>query len=86
LSDWATRLANDVNDSGYREILDICEDAYEDAYEAFGGLDLLAEDRKFVSTKAKVLIAISTLLKNASLFVRPLIHFADSVYVVSIKQ
>lgn len=54
--------------------------------EAFGGLGLLAEDRKFVSTKAKVLIAISTLLKNASLFVRPLIHFADSLYVVSIKQ
>jgi len=28
----ATRLANDVNDSLYREILGICEDAYEDAF------------------------------------------------------
>ena len=54
--------------------------------EAFGGLGLLAEDRKYVSRKVKVLIAISTLLKNVSLFVPPLILLADSVYVVSTKR
>ena len=54
--------------------------------EAFGGLGLLAEDRSYVSAKAKTLIAISILLKNLSIFVRPLIHLADSVYVVSTKQ
>jgi SAM-dependent methyltransferase/uncharacterized protein YbaR (Trm112 family) len=54
--------------------------------EAFGGLGLLAEDRKYVSTKAKVLIAISVLLKKLSVFVRPLVHLADSVYIISTKQ
>jgi SAM-dependent methyltransferase len=54
--------------------------------EAFGGLGLLAEDTKYVSAKAKVLIAISTLLKKASTFVHPLINLADSVYVISTKQ
>jgi SAM-dependent methyltransferase/uncharacterized protein YbaR (Trm112 family) len=54
--------------------------------EAFGGLGLLAEERKLVSIKAKVLITISMLLKKASIFVHPLRNFADSVYVVSTKQ
>jgi SAM-dependent methyltransferase len=54
--------------------------------EAFGGLGLLAEDQKYVSTKAKVLIAISLFLKKLSIFVRPLVYLADSVYVVSTKQ
>jgi SAM-dependent methyltransferase len=54
--------------------------------EAFGGLGLLAEDQNYVSTKAKLLIGISRLLKKLSLFVRPLIRLADSVYIVSTKQ
>ena len=54
--------------------------------EAFGGLGLLAEDRNYVTTKAKLLIDISKLLRKLSLFIRPLIRLADSVYVVSIKQ
>jgi hypothetical protein len=54
--------------------------------EAFGGLGVLAEDRNYVSTKAKLLIAISVWLKKLSVFARPLIHLADSVYVVSSKQ
>jgi SAM-dependent methyltransferase/uncharacterized protein YbaR (Trm112 family) len=53
--------------------------------EAFGGLGLLAEDRKYVSSKARALIAISTLLKKLSIYLRPLIRLADSVYVVSTK-
>ena len=54
--------------------------------EAFGGLGLLAEDRSYVSTKAKLLIEISEFLKKLAFFVRPLIRLADSVYVVSTKQ
>jgi ubiquinone/menaquinone biosynthesis C-methylase UbiE/uncharacterized protein YbaR (Trm112 family) len=54
--------------------------------EAFGGLGLLAEDRRYVATKAKMLITLSTLLKKASVFLHPLIYLADSVYVVSTKQ
>jgi len=54
--------------------------------EAFGGLGLLAEDRKYVSTKARVLITISTLVKRLSSFVRPLIQLADSVYVISRRE
>lgn len=54
--------------------------------EAFGGLGLLAEDLGYVSTKAKLLIAISILLKMLSLFVPPLIRLADSVYVVAVKR
>src|SRR5262249_36726325 len=54
--------------------------------EAFRGLGLLAEDRSYVSAKAKTLITISILLKNLSIFVRPMIHLADSVYVVSTKR
>jgi ubiquinone/menaquinone biosynthesis C-methylase UbiE len=54
--------------------------------EAFGGLGLLAEDRQYVSAQAKALIAVSTLLKKLSQFVRPLVRLADSVYVVSIKR
>jgi hypothetical protein len=53
--------------------------------ESFGGLGLLSEDLKYVSTRAKALIAISSVLKKASTFVHPLIRFADSVYVVSTK-
>ena len=54
--------------------------------EAFGGLGLLPEDRKYVSAKARLLISISRLLKKLSLFVHPLIRLADSVYVISVKQ
>src|SRR5262249_53134895 len=54
--------------------------------EAFGGLGLLAEDRKHVSAKAKLLIEISQLLKKLSLVTPSLIRLADSVYVVSIKR
>src|SRR5262249_11502276 len=54
--------------------------------EAFGGLGLLAEDRNYVSAKAKLLIDISQLLKKLSLFVGPLIRLADSVYIISTKQ
>jgi SAM-dependent methyltransferase len=54
--------------------------------EAFGGLGLLPEDRKYVSVKARLLISISRLLKKLSLFVHPLIRLADSVYVISVKQ
>ena len=54
--------------------------------EAFGGLGLLAEDRSYVSTKAKLLIYFSQSLKKLSLFVRPLIRLADSVYIVSTQQ
>ena len=54
--------------------------------EAFGGLGLLPEDRNYVSTRAKALISISTLLKRLSVFLHPLINLADSVYVVSTKK
>jgi hypothetical protein len=54
--------------------------------EAFGGLGLLAEDRKLVSGKAKLLIAASTLLKKLSSAMPPLINLADSVYVKSTKR
>jgi len=54
--------------------------------EAFGGLGLLAEDRKYVSTKARAMIAISSLLKKAASLIHPLIRLADSVYVISVKQ
>ena len=53
--------------------------------EGFGGLGLLAEDRKYVSTKAKVLISATVLLKKLSVFVGVLKRFADSVYVVATK-
>jgi SAM-dependent methyltransferase/uncharacterized protein YbaR (Trm112 family) len=53
--------------------------------EAFGGLGLLAEDQNLVSAKAKLLIAVSTLLKRLSQAVPVLLNFADSVYVMSIK-
>jgi intracellular septation protein A len=54
--------------------------------EAFGGLGLLAEDQKYVSTKATVLIAVSMLLKKLSVFIRPLVRLSDSVYIVSTKR
>jgi SAM-dependent methyltransferase/uncharacterized protein YbaR (Trm112 family) len=54
--------------------------------EAFGGLGLLAEDRNYVSTRAKLLIGISELMKKLSFFVPPLIWLADSIYVVSFKR
>jgi SAM-dependent methyltransferase len=53
--------------------------------EAFGGLGLLGDDWWLVSGKAKVLIALSTILKRVARVVRPLIRIADSVYVVSTK-
>jgi hypothetical protein len=53
--------------------------------EGFGGLGLLAEDRQYVSGKARLLIVISAMLKKFSMFVRPMIRLADSVYVVSVK-
>jgi len=54
--------------------------------EAFGGLGLLAEDRKYVSTTAKALISVSTRLKQLCLFLPPLTRLADSVYVVATKR
>ena len=54
--------------------------------EAFGGLGLLAEDRNYVSIKAKLLILISIWLKKLSVLMRPLVYLADSVYIVSSKQ
>jgi SAM-dependent methyltransferase len=54
--------------------------------EAFGGLGLLADDWWIVSAKSKVLIAMSIILKKVARIVRPLIRFADSVYVVSSKS
>ena len=54
--------------------------------EAFGGLGLLAEDRDYVSAKAKVLIFISTALKRLAAIAPALIRLADSVFVVSTKQ
>ena len=53
--------------------------------EAFGGLGLLAEDRDYVSIRAKVLIAISMLLKKLSAIMPAFIRVADSIYVVSNK-
>jgi SAM-dependent methyltransferase/uncharacterized protein YbaR (Trm112 family) len=54
--------------------------------EGFGGLGLLVEDRAYMSGKVKVLIAVSMFMKKLSVFVAPLIRFADSVYVVAIKR
>jgi ubiquinone/menaquinone biosynthesis C-methylase UbiE/uncharacterized protein YbaR (Trm112 family) len=53
--------------------------------EAFGGLGLLSEDKSYVPTGIRFLISMSSLLKELSSFVRPLIRLADSVYVVSTK-
>lgn len=54
--------------------------------EAFGGLGLLVKDWRLVSTKAKMLIIISLLMKKISRIIKPLICLADSVYVVSTKR
>lgn len=54
--------------------------------EAFGGLGLLAEDWKYVSTKARLLIFVSSLARMIATYLRPLILLADSVYVVSTKR
>jgi hypothetical protein len=54
--------------------------------EAFGGLGLLVEDRRIVSSSARVLIYISVCLKKIARVVKPLMYLADSVYVVSIKR
>ena len=54
--------------------------------EAFGGLGLLAEDWRFVSLKAKLVIACSTILKTMANWLSPLIRLADSVYVTSTKR
>jgi SAM-dependent methyltransferase len=54
--------------------------------EGFGGLGLLTEDQQYVSRRVKLVIAISELLKKLSAVVRPLIHLADSVYVVAVKR
>jgi hypothetical protein len=54
--------------------------------EAFGGLGLLPEDRKFASLKAKILIGISQVLKALARVVPGLIRLADSVYVLSKKR
>jgi hypothetical protein len=40
--------------------------------EAFGGLGLLAENRAYVATPAKLLISISTFFERLSIFLRPL--------------
>lgn len=56
------------------------------AAEAYGGLGLLAEDRKLVSWKARSLIALSAALKKLAAFAPPLIRVADSVYVTAVKR
>jgi SAM-dependent methyltransferase len=53
--------------------------------EAFGGLGLLAEDRRHVTWRAWLLIVLSSCLKRFAKLVPQLIHLADSVYVVSTK-
>ncbi len=54
--------------------------------EAFGGLGLLFEDWRHVSTGAKFLIAVSEFLKRFTRYFQPLIRLADSVFVVSVKS
>jgi SAM-dependent methyltransferase/uncharacterized protein YbaR (Trm112 family) len=54
--------------------------------EAFGGLGLLEEHWRIVSLRAKILIVISAIAKRIARVMRPLIRFADSVYVVSVKR
>lgn len=54
--------------------------------EGFGGLGLLPEDWRFVSNRARMLIAISTVLKKLSAVASPLTGLADSVYVVARKR
>jgi len=53
--------------------------------EAFGGLGLLVDDWWGASRKAKLLIIISIILKNAAQIIKSLIRIADSVYVISTK-
>lgn len=54
--------------------------------EAYGGLGLLPEDQKYVSSTARALIAVSALLKRLSTSIGPLIYLADSVYVLAEKR
>lgn len=54
--------------------------------EAFGGLGLLAEDRRYVTFQALVLITLSRCLKRVAKALPALIRVADSVYVVSTKS
>jgi len=54
--------------------------------EGFGGLGLLIEDWRIVSTSAKILIFISAVMKKIARVVGPLMYIADSIYVVSIKR
>lgn len=54
--------------------------------EGLGGLGLLPEDWRVVSSRAKMLIVASVFLKKISLLVRPLVNLADSVYVLASKK
>ena len=54
--------------------------------EAFGGLGLLPEDWSLVSLRAKILIALSAVLKRLSRILPVLVDLADSVYVTAIKH
>jgi SAM-dependent methyltransferase len=54
--------------------------------EAFGGLGLLYEDRRYVSARARLLIYVSQALKRSSVLLKPLNWFADSVYVSAVKR
>ena len=54
--------------------------------EAFGGRGLLPEDWRVVSLRAKILIALSAILKRLSRILPVLADFADSVYVTAIKH
>ena len=56
------------------------------AAEGFGGLGLLAGDWSVVSAKAKLLIAVSGILKSLARVVPALIRIADSVYVEAVKR
>lgn len=52
---------------------------------AFGGLGLLWDDWRVVSTKAKALLIVSGTMKALARVLRPLTLIADSVFVVSTK-
>ncbi|MDO8878726.1 MAG: methyltransferase domain-containing protein [Pseudolabrys sp.] len=54
--------------------------------EAFGGLGLLAENRRHLPLKARLLIALSGALKALARAIPSLLRIADSVYVTAIKR
>lgn len=53
---------------------------------SFLGIGVLKEDMKYVSYKNKLLCSASLLLSGLTKFVKPLIHFSDSIYVEALKN